>query len=78
MGTNSEYCSNIKELSKYLRISYGKASDLAKDPSFPKVFIEGKAILKTQVTAWLEQRINLFPLRSKATSYATRAIHKKA
>lgn len=57
MGTNSEYCSNIKELSKYLRISYSKASDLAKDPSFPKVFIEGKAILKTQVTAWLEQRI---------------------
>jgi hypothetical protein len=76
MTRSSVYCSNIRELGRYFRISRDKAIDLASDPSFPQgIFIDGKVFPKAQIVAWVEQHIN----SGKATDKATRAItHKKA
>lgn len=80
MNRSSVYCSNIKELSRYLRISCDKAIDLVNVSGFPKgVFLGGNVFLKAQVINWMEQHINILQATDKATDKATRAItHIKA
>jgi len=55
MNINTEYLS-VKELGKYLQISYAKASGLARDPEFPKIIFGGRKVFpKTQVMAWMNK-----------------------
>lgn len=79
MSSSSKCCLSVKELGRYLCISYDKAVDLANDPSFPREILLGKVIPKAKIAVWLEARMNSPQLKNQATDKATRALtHKKA
>ena len=55
----TERYSNIIELSKYFRISYDKAMEIANIPGFPRViFMNEKPFPKAQIAAWAAQRLD--------------------
>jgi hypothetical protein len=57
---NKDNCLGAKELSRYLHISYGKATELVTDPSFPTNKDNDVNIFsKTQVIAWAQRHINV-------------------
>ena len=59
MDRSSAYCLNVEELSKYLRISYGKAVELVRDISFRHgLFTYEEVLSRAQIATWVEQHIN--------------------
>ncbi|MDR3586956.1 MAG: helix-turn-helix domain-containing protein [Desulfosporosinus sp.] len=80
MSRSSECYLSVKELGRYLRISYDKAINLANSPDFPVAIIaDSKVFPKDQIVAWAEQRINPSLFASNATGNAKRVkIRNKA